>query len=134
MYRKYIRLSTLLLALAVVLGAFGAHGLKEYLPGQELVAYETGVRYHFYHAFALLICGILCTISSSKLIKVAGTLFMLGILLFSGSLYLLTAFKACSVEGFRWVGAITPLGGASFIGGWLCLFFAVPSMKSTREV
>jgi uncharacterized membrane protein YgdD (TMEM256/DUF423 family) len=102
--------------LAVVLGAFGAHALRDRLGPQILAVYETGVRYHVYHAVALVIVGLLRGAAvRSPWLDAAGWLFALGIVLFSGSLYLL------SVSGARWLGAITPVGGLAFIGGWALL-------------
>ncbi len=103
-------------ALAVVLGAFGAHALRDRLGPQILAIYETGVRYQVYHAVALLIVGLLRgSAPRSPWIDAAGWLFVFGIVIFSGSLYLL------SLSGARWLGAITPLGGLAFIGGWATL-------------
>ncbi|MFN0117481.1 MAG: DUF423 domain-containing protein [Elusimicrobiota bacterium] len=106
------------LALAVILGAFGAHGLKNKVTPELLVIFETGNRYHFYHGFALLVTGILSFIKNGTQINTAGILFTIGILIFSGSLYLLT------LTGVRWLGAITPIGGLSFIVGWIFLAIA----------
>ncbi len=102
--------------LAVALGAFAAHGLRESLPADLLNTFQTGVQYHMYHALALFGVGILCAqFPASVPARWAGYLFLLGILLFSGSLYLL------AVTGTRWLGAITPFGGVAFLAGWACL-------------
>lgn len=119
MHKKYIAIGALLAGIAVVLGAFAAHGLKKILTTEELAVFETGVRYQMYHAFAIIIVGILCKEDCNKGLLLAGKLFMLGIILFSGSLFLLTAIKAMQANNFLWVGAITPLGGVCFIVGWL---------------
>ena len=103
-------------AIAVICGAFGAHFLKTKLPAEGLQTFETAVRYQFYHAFALLITGILYKEFPGKLLKWAGQLFIAGIFLFSGSLYIL-----CGTQAVKWVGAITPFGGLCFILGWLLL-------------
>jgi uncharacterized membrane protein YgdD (TMEM256/DUF423 family) len=103
-------------AVAIVFGAFGAHALRDRLGPQILAIYETGVRYQIYHAFALLIVGVLRgSMARSPWIDAAGWLFTIGIVIFSGSLYLL------SISGARWLGAITPAGGLAFIGGWVML-------------
>ena len=103
------------LALGVVIGAFGAHGLRSSLDAYSLGVYETGVQYHFYHALAILGVAFATRDFSSSLIPLSGWLFLLGIILFSGSLYVL------SLTGKRWLGAITPLGGLAFLAGWVCL-------------
>ncbi len=111
-------------ALAVILGAFGAHGLRPLLTDKELVTYETAVRYQFYHSFALLLTGIFFREFQHKFLRWGGRLFIFGILIFSGSLYALTAMKLSGKTGFGWLGAITPLGGLLFVGGWLLLLLA----------
>jgi uncharacterized membrane protein YgdD (TMEM256/DUF423 family) len=119
MHNKYIVSGALLAAIAVILGAFAAHSLKAILTVESLAVFETSVRYQMYHAFAIIIVGILYKENTSKTLLLAGKLFILGILLFSGSLYLLTAIKAMQANNFLWVGAVTPLGGVCFIAGWL---------------
>lgn len=118
MNKKFLSIAAWLGALSVALGAFGAHTLKEYLSPQSLTTFETGVRYQFYHVFALALAGLLYTSYPNKKIKLAGNLFIAGILFFSGSLYLLSILGA---ENFKWIGAITPLGGVFFIAGWIFL-------------
>jgi uncharacterized membrane protein YgdD (TMEM256/DUF423 family) len=118
MHRKFIAIGALLTGIAVVLGAFAAHSLKAILTVESLAVFETGVRYQMYHAFATIIAGILYKENNSKPLLLAGKLFILGILLFSGSLYLLTAIKTMQANNFLWVGAVTPLGGVAFIIGW----------------
>ena len=102
-------------ALGVALGAFGAHGLKASVSDDMLKVFETGVRYHMYHALALLAVGLAAQRWPGSWIQAAGWLFVVGIVLFSGSLYLMT------FTGIRWLGAITPLGGLAFILGWVAL-------------
>lgn len=99
--------------LAVALGAFAAHGLRDRLGPDLINTFQTGVQYHMYHALALFGVGLL-TLSypSAGLPRVSGYLFLVGIVLFSGSLYVL------SLTGIRWLGAITPLGGVAFLAGW----------------
>ncbi|WP_163836038.1 DUF423 domain-containing protein [Spartinivicinus ruber] len=109
--------------LAVVLGAFGAHGLKLRLTENLLAVYQTGVQYHFYHTMALgFIALALYRWPGSTPLIAAGWSFITGILIFSGSLYLL------AITDTKWLGAITPIGGVAFIIGWVCVcWFAVKS-------
>ncbi|HEX4957265.1 MAG TPA: DUF423 domain-containing protein [Lacibacter sp.] len=116
-------------ALAVALGAFGAHALKELLDAQQLQTYQTAVQYHFYHVIALAITGIMPVQVPGKWLRYAGSFFIAGILLFSGSLYAMSFLKAAGVEGVNWLGAVTPLGGVGFIAGWLCLLMAVINFR-----
>jgi len=119
MGKTILMTASFLLALAVALGAFGAHGLKSQLSTDMMQTYKTGVDYHFYHALGLLLIGILAVSFPSELMKWSAILLTAGIILFSGSLYLL------AVSGIKWLGAITPIGGLSFIAGWVLLFLAV---------
>lgn len=102
-------------ALGVILGAFGAHGLKERVAADLLAVFETGVRYHLVHALALLAVGWAAERWGGGWIQLAGWAFVVGILVFSGSLYLL------ALTGARWWGAVTPIGGVAFILGWIGL-------------
>ncbi len=122
LYRPALILGTLGAALSVVIGAFGAHTLKETygLPPELLQTFETGVRYQFYHSFALLFAGLLHAFLPLKGVRMATVLFAVGILLFSGSVYALVALKSNGV-GLGPVGILTPVGGAVWIAGWLCL-------------
>ena len=105
--------------LAVALGAFGAHGLRARLAADLLATFETGVRYHMYHALALFaVAAAISKWPGSNLPVAAGWLFLAGTILFSGSLYLL------AITGLRWLGAITPFGGLAFLAGWVCLVIA----------
>ena len=102
-----------------MLGAFGAHALRDRLDAYSLGVWETAVQYHFYHSLALLAVGIIALQQpQAALLKSSGWLFFLGIFVFSGSLYIL------SITGLKWLGAITPLGGLAFIAGWACLAVA----------
>ncbi len=125
MQKKFLRWGAILAALSVILGAFGAHALKQVLSEKSLATFETGVRYQFYHAFALLVAGILYKEFPNKYVQSSGRLFILGIILFSGSLYGLAALELTAQVGLRWVGAITPLGGLCFIAGWVLLVIGV---------
>ncbi len=121
MHKGFLVTASLLAALSVGLGAFGAHALKEILTPQQLNTFETAVRYQFYHAFALMITAIILKSFPHNWVKYAGNFFIGGIILFSGSLYLLTAITAAGNDHFKWLGAVTPLGGLFFIFGWLAL-------------
>jgi uncharacterized membrane protein YgdD (TMEM256/DUF423 family) len=123
MLTNWFATGALAAAIGVVLGAFGAHGIKDRVTPELLAVFETGVRYHMYHALALLAVGWASTRWTSPWIGWAGNLFIVGILIFSGSLYLLT------LTGVRWWGAITPIGGVAFIGGWVCL--ALGTMRAS---
>ena len=106
-----------------MLGAFAAHGLKKILTAEDLQIFETAVRYQFYHVFALLAIGIKYKEFPAKLMVWAGRLFIAGIIIFSGSLYLLCYVKYNQLP-LNWVGAITPFGGVAFIAGWIMLLLA----------
>ena len=106
--------------LAVILGAFGAHGLEARLTPELLDTYETAASYHFYHALGLLAVGwVVSQLPGSGAARWAGRLMMLGILLFCGALYTL------AVSGQTWLGAVAPLGGSSFVAGWAALLLAL---------
>lgn len=115
MARIFMILGALSALLAVAAGAFGAHSLKSQLSVEWLSIFEVGVRYHMYHAFALIAVAWAQAQWPSRVMVTAGILFVLGTVIFSGSLYLL------SLTGQRWMGAITPLGGLAFLAGWGCL-------------
>jgi uncharacterized membrane protein YgdD (TMEM256/DUF423 family) len=116
MAKLFITLASLSGMLSVMLGAFGAHGLKNRLDEYALGVFHTAVQYQFYHCFALLVVGLIAlNHPDSPLLRSSGWLFILGTVIFSGSLYLL------AVTGQRWLGAVTPLGGLAFIAGWGCL-------------
>jgi uncharacterized membrane protein YgdD (TMEM256/DUF423 family) len=103
-------------ALGVMIGAFGAHGLAEILTAnQRTDTFETAVKYHMYHALALLLAGSLLFQVPARPLRLAGLFFVIGILIFSGSLYIL------SLTNISWLGAITPIGGLFLIAGWLSL-------------
>ena len=122
MHKGFIKTAAILGVLAVALGAFAAHALKERISDYAVNIFETGVRYQFYHVFALLVTGILYKEFPNRFIKWAGILFITGIILFSGSLYCLMYIKGAVMPGYKWIGAITPIGGLAFILGWLTLF------------
>ncbi len=125
MHKGFLKTAAILGALAVGLGAFGAHALKGLVSELAVNTFETGVRYHFYHVFALALTGVLYRSFANKWISWAGRFFIIGTILFSGSLYVLTVVLAIVQPGLRWIGAITPIGGLAFILGWLCLFIGI---------
>lgn len=125
MHKGFIKTAAILGAFSVAIGAFAAHKLKGTISDYALEIFETAVKYQFYHVFALLASGILYKEYSNKLLQWSGILFIAGIILFSGSLYVLSAIKAAVLPGYNWVGAITPLGGLCFITGWICMFLGV---------
>ncbi len=116
--------------LAVVLGAFGAHVLRERLEPDQIVSFQTGVQYQMYHALALVATGMYYRIKPSKRLETAVFAFYLGTGLFSGSLYLITLSYFTRFD-FRWLGAITPVGGLSLIVGWAQLAWATQSQKKS---
>ena len=115
MSNKFLVIGASLAFLAVAIGAFGAHGLKAILSPNMLIVFETGVRYHMYHAVGVIVAGWAGTTWEDRFFCYAGWAFILGIVFFSGSLYVL------SLTEVRWLGAITPLGGVMFLTGWLLL-------------
>ena len=118
--KVFLLLGSLNTALAVLLGAFGAHALKTKLSEQMMSVYQTGNLYHFYHALGLLLLGsIALNLAASNWLKLSGWLMFTGIVLFSGSLYTL------ALSQLRWLGAITPVGGGAFILAWCSLAMAV---------
>lgn len=125
MHRFFLIAGSLSGALSVALGAFGAHGLKRIVSSETVATFETGVRYQFYHSFALLIVAILYERFSNRWLVWAGNSFLIGIILFCGSLYLLTLLNATNTVGLRRIGLITPFGGLFFIAGWLLLLWGV---------
>jgi len=125
MHKFFLQSAAMLGTLAVALGAFGAHALKRIATESAIAIFETGVRYQFYHVFALAVAGILYRDFSNKWMIWAGNSFLTGILLFSGSLYVLTYLKTAGRQGLDWVGVITPFGGLAFIAGWICMFIGL---------
>lgn len=126
MQRTFMAWGAVLMALSVAIGAFGAHMLEGKISPDELAIYETGVQYHMIHGIAVIITGLAAGLfGESRKLFWAGVLFIAGTIIFSGSLYVL------SVSGTKWLGAITPIGGVSFIAGWLVLMSSAWSRKRT---
>ncbi|KZE66979.1 hypothetical protein AV545_23735 [Paenibacillus jamilae] len=124
MQRRWIMVGSIMMMLAVAIGAFGAHIVKARIDTDALAIYETGVKYHMIHAVGLLIVALAAgQWGSSTRLRWAARLLFTGIILFSGSLYVL------SLTGIRVLGAITPLGGVCFIAGWILLAWAAAALK-----
>ncbi len=118
--KLFLTLGAFAAMLAVIVGAFGAHALRAKVPADLLAVYNTGVQYHFWHALGLLAIGLAALhVRDPALLLWAGWLMLAGIVLFSGSLYVL------AVTGVRWLGAITPFGGTAFIAAWALFAWAV---------
>ncbi|GBL38809.1 MAG: DUF423 domain-containing protein [Nitrospira sp.] len=113
--QQFLVLGAIFAGLAVAAGAFGAHALKEILDEHRLQVFDTATRYQMYHAFGLCIVAWALDRYPRQQLEQIGWLFVIGILLFSGSLYVV------SLAGVRWMGAVTPMGGAAFLAGWLLL-------------
>tara|TARA_R110002096_G_scaffold183757_16_gene361959 strand:- start:10971 stop:11354 length:384 start_codon:yes stop_codon:yes gene_type:complete len=121
---KLIAVGAIMAALAVAFGAFGAHAVKDMVSPERLGNWETAAQYHFYHAIAIVLVGLVARDKKSSFLKWSGILFFVGILFFSFSLYTL------ALTNITWLGAITPLGGVAFILGWLFLAKeCIPSKK-----
>ncbi|KAF6564738.1 DUF423 domain-containing protein [Paenibacillus sp. EKM202P] len=124
MQRRWIMVGSIMMMLAVAIGAFGAHIVKAQIDADALAIYETGVKYHMIHAVGLLIIALAAgQWGPSPRLRWAARLLFTGIILFSGSLYVL------SLTGIRVLGAITPLGGVCFIAGWILLAWAATGVK-----
>ena len=117
--RILLIIGSLFAALSVLLGAFGAHGLKNRLSMEDLAIFETAVRYQMYHALGILLMGVASFYLTEKLVSIPAYFLILGIIIFSGSLFLLV------FTNLRWVGAITPIGGLCLIIGWLLLAYNI---------
>ena len=118
-YTTWIIAGSFFAALAVIFGAFGAHGLKSKVSPEDLIIFETGVRYQMYHALGLVLLGLLGMSTSFSISHLPALFFVIGIIIFSGTLYLIP------LTGIRWLGAITPIGGIAFIAGWFMLIYNI---------
>jgi uncharacterized membrane protein YgdD (TMEM256/DUF423 family) len=125
MHKTFLIIAAILGAVSVTLGAFAAHGLKKIVPAETVTTFETGVRYQFYHTFAILFVGLLLERMPGQMLVWSGWFFLIGIALFSGSLYLLTAMKATDFVGLKGIGIITPVGGLFFIAGWILMLMGI---------
>lgn len=126
MTRIFLSLAAILAGLSVAAGAFASHALKTQLSDRALEIFETGAKYQMYHALALLLVALWLSRAetATTLLAVAGYAFIVGIVLFSGSLY------ALSLSGIKWLGAITPVGGVAFILGWGAIAIAALNFKT----
>ena len=129
MHKRFLITAFVFGALSVIAGAFLAHLLKQKMPQAAIEVYETAVRYQFYHVFALLACGLLTEKFPGVQIKRAGICFIAGIVLFSGSLYLISGLISNGISVPLVLGILTPLGGVSFILGWLFLTLAISTER-----
>lgn len=127
--KKLILIGSICSALAVMIGAFGAHALKPLMNANELQTFETGVKYHFIHSLGILLIGILYFINPNKLLIRAGYFLTFGILFFSFSLYLLALKQSLGIASWTFLGPITPLGGLCFIIGWGLTFWSFLKYK-----
>ena len=130
MNRFFVLTAAILGALSVTFGAFAAHQLKTLLTAETVAVFETGVRYQFYHALALLVLGLNFEKLAAAWVRRAGYFFIAGIVLFSGSLYTITFLKYIENENaIKYAGIITPFGGLCFIAGWLLVFVATAKRR-----
>lgn len=132
MHKRFIITAAFFAGLGVALGAFGAHGLQKETTDEKILhGFQTAVQYQLYHALALLAVAILFEKLSSKWMRWAGYSFITGIILFSGSLYLLTFLKVQESSAVKFVGPVTPVGGVMFILGWIFLLVAAVKRKQS---
>ena len=117
--KKFAFYGAIMMAITIALGAFGAHGLKKIVSSDLLVIFHTGVEYQFYHALGLFCVAFVAHFSQTKQVKLSGYLMLIGTLIFSGSLYMIT------LTGIKWLGAITPVGGTAFIVAWIMLALSI---------
>ncbi len=129
MYKPALTAAILFALIGVIVGAMGAHALRPILTPDLRDSYETAVKYQFYHSFALAIAGILHLAFPSAWIRRATLAFIAGIILFSGSIYLLVYLKTTASLGLAGLGILTPIGGLFFILGWLCLLAGINVKK-----
>ncbi|MBK8704731.1 MAG: DUF423 domain-containing protein [Saprospiraceae bacterium] len=123
MRKTFFRLASALALAGVILGAFASHGLKDKISPDQIDSFQVGVRYHFYHSIAILAIAILLYFRKTSFLVWAGWVFAAGILLFSGSIYLLSTREWTGID-WSWLGPVTPLGGLLFITGWALLFLS----------
>ena len=130
MFKPALNAAFILALLGVIIGAMGAHALKPYLTPELHEAYETAVKYQFYHSFALAFAGILHFVFPGKWIRRATWFFLTGIILFCGSIYLLVYLETVSVTGLGALGVLTPIGGLFFMLGWISLLLGINQKRN----
>lgn len=133
MPRIFLVLASVLGATGVVLGAAGAHALKKVLSADSLASFETAVHYQLFHVLALLALAALAAQHPGKLWKVAGWLFVAGILIFSGSIYLLSTRDATGLTGIEFLGPVTPIGGLCLISGWIVVLIQAIKLPASSR-
>jgi len=131
-YKPALNAAFIFAGLGVIIGAMGAHALKAILPEDLLATYETAVRYQFYHSFALAFAGAIYYFFPSGFIRAASWAFITGILLFSGSIYLLVYLKQTAHLGLAKLGILTPVGGLFLVAGWLLLLIGINTRKARQ--
>ena len=124
MQKTFLLFSGISGAIAVILGALGAHALQNLIMPEQLQSFETGVKYQVYHTLAIMLVSILNDKLKSKHLKFAAYFFITGIFLFSGSIYLLSTRNLLGIETWTFLGPITPIGGLAFICGWIFIFIS----------
>lgn len=134
MHKGFLKIAAILGMLTVVMGAFAAHSLKGKISDHALSTFETGVRYQFYHLFALFLTGIIYKEFTLNTTRWAGRLFLAGIFLFCGSLYYLAFMQAVVQPAINWVGVVTPVGGLFFISGWILLCISFFNKRSPKAL
>lgn len=128
MEKQFILIGAVLVLAAVVLGAFGAHGLREAVSAERLGWFETAANYHMIHAIGIIVCALAATVlGPSRMFNRSCLLLLTGIIIFSGSLYIM------ALTDLRWLGATTPIGGIAFIAGWACFALAVKACPPRRS-
>lgn len=137
MQRSLVKFAGVSGAIAVSLGAMGAHYLKEkmaegILTASDLQAFDTGVKYHMYHTLAILCIALLGDKLNKKLADYASIFFIIGIILFSGSIYMLSMRSLFGIEQLKWLGPVTPMGGLLFIAGWIMLAASAYKRKTNK--
>lgn len=124
-HKSIISIGAILAGIAVILGAFGAHALKDILPAEQISTFETGVKYQMYHSIALILTGFILNEHRNRNLIWAAYCFLAGIILFSGSLYALAFLKANGQVGLGGLGILTPIGGVFFISGWALMSIGI---------
>jgi uncharacterized membrane protein YgdD (TMEM256/DUF423 family) len=133
MHKGFLKAGAFFAMLGVALGAFGAHGLKKIVDADSVAVFDTGVRYQIYHSIALLLTGVVFAAFNHRRLIWAGRFFIAGIILFSGSLYALTFFKASGVVGLSGLGILTPIGGVGFLAGWLMMLLSFNNTTNLKR-